>query len=441
MTDQTSTEPTTTPDTEPDTEPDIVVVGAGLAGLIAATDAARAGSRVTLFDTRRPGGRATTTRMRGFAFNQGAHALYDTGPARAILTSLGVPLTGGPPAVDRGRLVKGGVLHRAPGGPTSLVRTTVLSIRGKAAVGRVLGRLGSFDGDRHRHLTVNEWLDDQRLPDDAADLVRMLVRISTYTDAPDLLSAGAGIAQAAMGLAGVTYLDGGWQRLIDALHHQATAAGVTVRDHTAVTAIGPQGRRWTVETGAAPVTADAVILAGLAPGEAARLVGSTPDELGWDTLGPAVHASCLDLGVRRPAPIPALFSVDEPLYLSTHSPPADLAPEGHGVVQLLHYLAPGQAPEAAVVRARLDAHAARAGLVPDDIVEQRYLHRMTVAHALPLASAGGLAGRPPATVASHPGVFVAGDWVGGVGLLADASAASGRAAAAAAVRWATCVTP
>ena len=431
------------PETAPRTatETDIAVVGAGLAGLIAATDAARAGNGVTLFDTRRPGGRAASTDIRGFRFNQGAHALYDTGPARAILASLGVPLTGGPPAVDRGRLLKQGELHRPPGGPASLLRTTVLSIRGKAAVGRVLGRIGSFDGDRNRDQTVNEWLDAQRMPDDAADLVRMLVRISTYTDAPDLLSAGAGIAQAAMGLVGVTYLDGGWQRLVDALTDAATQAGVIIRDHTAVDSIGADGHRWTVETGATTVTADAVILAGLSPIEAARLVGSTLGELGWDGLGPAAHASCLDLGVRRAAPIPALFSVDEPLYLSTHTPPADLAPEGMGVVQLLRYLAPGEAPDADATRAQLEAHAARAGVQPDDIVEQRYLHRMTVAHAIPLASTGGLAGRPAVTVTSHPGVFVAGDWVGEVGLLADATAASGRAAAVAAVRWAASVTP
>ena len=78
----------------------------------------------------------------------------------------------------------------------------------------------------------------------------MLVRISTYTDAPDLLSAGAGITQAAMGLAGVTYLDGGWQHLVDALTTAATRAGVTVRDHAPVGAVNAAGHRWALETAA-----------------------------------------------------------------------------------------------------------------------------------------------------------------------------------------------
>ncbi|HEX7444117.1 MAG TPA: FAD-dependent oxidoreductase, partial [Acidimicrobiales bacterium] len=308
---------------------------------------------------------------------------------------------------------------------------------------RALSRLSRFDPAPYADRTVDDWIAEQRLPADAAALVRMLVRISTYTDAPDQLSAGAGIAQAAVGLAGVTYLDGGWQRIVDDLSAAASAAGVEIRHHTPAQTVVRAAAGWAVEAGTGTGTTtdrvDAVILAGLSPAAAARLLDATPADLGWDVLGPPVRASCLDLGVRRPATFATLFAVDEPLYLSTHAPPADLAPEGMGVVHLLRYLAPGENPDATVTRAQLEAHAALAGLRPDDIVEQRYLHRMTVAHALPLASAGGLAGRPPVAVRERPGVFVAGDWVGAEGLLADASVSSARAAAAAAVSRAAVV--
>ena len=66
------------------------------------------------------------------------------------------------------------------------------------------------------------------------------------------------------------------------------------------------------------------------------------------------------------------------------------------------------------------------------MVTDRFLHRMIVAHALPRPGAG-LAGRPPVEVPGLRGVFVAGDWVGPVGMLADASLASAEAAARAAV--------
>jgi hypothetical protein len=81
----------------------------------------------------------------------------------------------------------------------------------------------------------------------------------------------------------------------------------------------------------------------------------------------------------------------------------------------------------------LEALAARAGLTADHIIEDRYLHRMTVAGALTLAESGGMRGRPTVTDSGVPGVFLAGDWVGPHGHLADASLASAEAAVAAAV--------
>jgi len=54
---------------------------------------------------------------------------------------------------------------------------------------------------------------------------------------------------------------------------------------------------------------------------------------------------------------------------------------------------------------------------------------MTVAHAMPRAEEGGLAGRPGVKLDGRPGVFLAGDWVGARGMLADAAAASAEEAA------------
>jgi len=70
----------------------------------------------------------------------------------------------------------------------------------------------------------------------------------------------------------------------------------------------------------------------------------------------------------------------------------------------------------------------------DDIVFSRRLHRMTTVTAMATASGGGLAGRPSVTDTGHDNVFLAGDWVGPTGHLADASVASGKAAALAALQ-------
>jgi hypothetical protein len=54
---------------------------------------------------------------------------------------------------------------------------------------------------------------------------------------------------------------------------------------------------------------------------------------------------------------------------------------------------------------------------------------MAAAQALVTAAGGGLAGRPAVEVPEVPGLYLAGDWVGAEGLLADASLASARRAA------------
>ena len=65
----------------------------------------------------------------------------------------------------------------------------------------------------------------------------------------------------------------------------------------------------------------------------------------------------------------------------------------------------------------------------DVLVKRRYLPNMIVSHWSPLASLGGLAGRPGPAVAVVKGLFVAGDWVGSEGMLTEAVFASARRAA------------
>jgi phytoene dehydrogenase-like protein len=70
----------------------------------------------------------------------------------------------------------------------------------------------------------------------------------------------------------------------------------------------------------------------------------------------------------------------------------------------------------------------------EHVVVRRFLPRLTVMNAMATAAAGGTAGRPGPAVPGVRGLFVAGDWVGGEGLLADASVASAASAAELAAR-------
>jgi phytoene dehydrogenase-like protein len=186
-----------------------------------------------------------------------------------------------------------------------------------------------------------------------------------------------------------------------------------------------------IVAGGRDIEAGAVVLAAGTPGADAALLGGLPSA--WADLGPEVEASCLDLGLSRGLEHPVLFGVDPPIYLVDHAPSAKgLAPEGGGLVHVLHYLPLGDDTPADTLRAGLEEHARLAGVDSDTIEEHRFLRRMTVVGATPTPARGGLAGRPGIDSTGLPGVFVAGDWVGPRGWLADCALSSGEAAGAAA---------
>ncbi len=425
--------------------PDVAVVGAGLAGLAAAATAARAGARVVVVEPHPLGGRARTDRVDGFTLNRGPRALYRGGEGAAVLDDLGVTWrTGGPPAVDGGLVRRRGRTHAFPTGPGSLLRTTLLSPRDRARAGLLLARLSRPDRRGHdlalRGRPVRAWIDEVAPTPALADLLAALVRLTTYVEAPDALDAHAAVTQLRRGLgAGVQYLDGGWGTLVAGLTAVVAAGGGTRLAATAHT-VGEDDDGVVVGTSDGALRAGAAVVAAGTPDATTALLGVRPDD--WPVLGPPATAACLELGLRRPPARRFLLGADEPLYLSTHAPPADLAPEGGAVVQLLRYQHADEDRDGRAHRDHLRAAAAEVGITDADVVVERFHARMVVTAAIPRAGSGGLAGRPAVTVAGRPRTTLAGDWVGPVGMLADAALASGAdAGRRAAAPLATLVAP
>lgn len=406
----------------------VVVVGAGLAGLTAALELARAQVPVTLFEGNgRLGGRARSTGPDGYAINLGPHALATAGPGTRVLQRLGIALPGEPPAVRRARLLAGGRLvspldRRGGGGG---VRTAV-------GLGRLAleARRGDPDG------TVADWL-TRCLPDPRArGGAAVLARLATYADAAG--EQGADVLAEALRGGTVRYLDGGWEAVVGRLREAAEDAGVELRAGRPVRTVDRAGEGWRVLTAdGRGVPARAVILAAGGPSHAATLLQGEERTVvaGWASRATPVRMACLDVALsHRPAGPGGVFGVDEPLYLSVQSDTSRIAPDGAAVVQVARFLPAGQhAPVG--TRDRLEGLLDQAlpGWRPA-VVQARYLPDLTVTHDACLLAAGGRRGRPGPDVPGAPGLYVAGDWVGPRGTLSQASIASAATAAGAAAR-------
>ena len=257
-------------------EADVIVVGGGLAGLAASTYLGRAGRRVILFERAdAAGGRARTRTLDGFHFNLGPHALYPGGRAAEVLCELGVSVRGRAPGPSGVYAVRSGRLHTFPVGFVSLLTTGLLSPREKVEAARLLARLRRVDTTPLQRTTLADWLSESIESPAVRELVAAAVRVSTYTDDAERLSAGAGLDQLRMAAAGVLYLDGGWQTIVDGLRRAAEAAGAEVVTHRPVASVlrDPAVRGVTLEDGSS-VSAPAVVLAA-SPAEAARLVSGS----------------------------------------------------------------------------------------------------------------------------------------------------------------------
>jgi phytoene dehydrogenase-like protein len=415
---------------------DVAVVGGGLSGLAAAALVAQAGKSVALFEKApEVGGRAATHERAGFAMNLGPHALYRGGAGMRVLRRLGVEVRGAAPRVS-GWAIDRGVKHTLPGGTVSLLTTSLLGLAGKLETARLLSSLPRLDTAPLQGVEVVSGLPHLARRPEVQALLQALFRLSTYANAPQALSLGAALDQLKLALAsGVLYLDHGWRTLVDGLRAAATGAGATIESGARVAGVGALEPLSLRLADGSLQPASAIILA-VAPGEARDLIGGAgrPTPLArWAEESAPIHAACLDVALSS-LPLPtATFAlgIDRPLYLSVHSAAARLAPKGGALIHVALYLEPDSVETPREMERELE------GLLDliqpgwrGVVVHRRFLPHLAVSNALVDARRSGLAGRPGPEIPGIENVFVAGDWVGAEGMLADASLASAERAAA-----------
>jgi phytoene dehydrogenase-like protein len=422
--------------TLPSSRADVLVVGGGLAGLSAAALIARAGRSVLVLEQAgHLGGRAATHVRDEIRWNLGPHALYCGGQAFRLFKHLGIPFTGRFPSPGRGLLVKGDASFLIPAGISSFIATRLLTVREKWRLARFLMTFTKLDAGQFDGVSLRDWLGQTIGSGDLALLLGALFRVSTYCDDPERMSAGVALHQLKLALTGnVWYLDGGWQTLVDGLRNQAAARGAGFRTGARAKAVRSGGDGVSVElANGEELRARAAVLT-VEPEKARDLLEMSVDSpLARRTANSIpIRAACLDLALRRlPRPDNRFaLGLDRPLYYSVHSAAAKLAPEGVAVVHVMKYLGNDTTATPQVVAQELESLLDQ--LQPgwrEHTMARRFLPSMTVAHGLPGAHEDGLLGRPAVAMPERPNVFLAGDWVGPLGMLADASAASAAEAA------------
>jgi phytoene dehydrogenase-like protein len=436
-------------DSRKDREEDIVVIGAGLAGLTTAVMLARAGRSVTVFEqSSKAGGRARTENIDGYYFNQGPHALYLGGVGAKILRELGIEYSGNPPPLPQ-YLVKGGKKYQQAASLSSILTTKLLKgISSRTELLRFFTSLKKINFAEIQHVSLQHWLHEKIHHRDVLDLIQTLSRVVTYANDPDIQSAGTTLQQIQIALSGgVVYLDRGWQTLVDGLVAAAQKAKVRIitgkrvlevkhnLNSSTITSLtsSPSWRIYTSDSSA--LLGSTLIVTGN-PRDVYELFRHDGQQYFVsniiDPVTKPVRIATLDIALSKlPNPeVPVAIGVDAPLYLSVHSSSANLAPKGGALIHVMKYMSSSYEPNPK--QDRLEMEALLDMIQPgwrDVIIRQRFLPNMTVYNSLVTAAEGGITGRPDTKVSGVESLYIAGDWVGSEGLLADASFASAKRAA------------
>lgn len=407
---------------------DIAVIGGGLTGLTAAIYAARAGRSVILLEKdSRLGGLAQTARIGGALFNYGPRAMYEGSAALRILEELGCkPSLGSGTKNAMYGILDGRLIHA----------TEELSPEEQAEWSKLMENLNRIDPAPVRSISIKEWAPGHVRSDRVRQFFYAMCRQWAYDDDMEQLSAGYVLEQGQLASQGVRYVLGGWQTVIDSLQREAVRSGVVIAAGAeAAQIVHEQGTVTGILLSEGTLLRAGSIIAAAGPHAVSRWLKdsglhSRSLEV-WKEQAHPLYVSCLDVALKQvPHPDRAfVLGLDEPFYYSNHSAAIPLTEDGSQVIHVMTYHGsiPSRGPELVLGRLKQRLEAIQPGW-EREAAAVRFSPNLLAAHASRPALRSGDAPAPGQAVPEIRGLYVAGDWVGREGRLADTAMTSAKLA-------------
>ncbi|MEH7379969.1 FAD-dependent oxidoreductase [Bacillus sp. JJ1533] len=413
---------------------DVAITGGGLAGLTAANLLAREGKKVVVLEkSNRLGGRAMTNDKNGVLMNLGPHGLYMSGDATNILAELGISLPGGnaTKAIHIHGILNHAV-HVIPTDFSSIMSSTLISWKAKFMFGKLMVKIMQLNIYSIPEISLKEWADSEISDPMVRHIFYSICRLTSYTNASTLQLAKPVLKQVKRSLnAGVLYVDGGWETIVQKLKKQAEAWGAEILTNKNVTNIEHHEQYQIIQCSDGTIIHVPDCIVAAPPKEAINMInGAEHTSLRlWNEQAIPVTACCLDIGIKK-LPNPKhqfAIGLDQALFFTNQSRAAKLSEDGTLVVSLAKYHNPMEEINVNADKQQLES--VMDLLHPGwqkEVVVQQFLPKLTVSHDFPHVKRKE---NPGPRIPEMKGIFIAGDWAGHEEVLADAAVASGKRAA------------
>ncbi len=408
---------------------DTVVIGGGIAGLVASNYLSREGCKVLLLEKGSEiGGRSITNRIGDAYVNLGAHALNST--ALPILQELNVNVIGNPPKLNIFFVFENKSTEQKIISISNLFLTSHLKLKEKFEFIRFFSKLKRIPAKSLNAISLQSFLDEKISSNNVQNIILALSRLATYSNCPEQLSAGVVIRQ--LQDSKVLYVERGWQTIVDALKKQVDQLSTTIQCHAMVESVSGAQPLIQVKMKDGSIHTTRTVLSTVEPARVTEMIAKSDNDTvinQFQNITP-VFAACLDVVLDRlPNPkINFALGVEKPLYFVNHSNFVRLTESTeHKVIHVLKYLNPFEESVPEQVKSELEnfLNLLQPGW-KKHVISQRFLPKMTVANALP--SLELMSKYPNSQINDIRGMYVAGDWVGNEGLLVNKSLESAKKA-------------